>query len=265
MAKSMSGQLSMFNQTTCEDSSSATSSPASEAGPTPCGSPDGLTTEPSGPGAVLVSRSVSRAMVAAPMIRATFGLPGASSYASADLQRRLVSRLKRQLPSAGGIEFVMTWRTRLTPARRSVSRLQASALPMSESACFGWPTPVANDDNKTPAAHLAMKARMGGNRTAITSLQVLVKAIALGWPTPTAVTDSGGAALCKWGGTRSRQKLREAVGDTVLNGALNPAFPCWLMGYEDGWLNCAASAMPSSRKSRRSSSRRTKKHEPPTR
>ena len=41
-----------------------------------------------------------------------------------------------------------------------------------------WPTPVANDDNKTPAAHLAMKERMGGNRTAITSLQVYVQA----WP-----------------------------------------------------------------------------------
>ncbi len=43
-----------------------------------------------------------------------------------------------------------------------------------------WPTPVANDDNKSPEAHLAMKERMGGNRTAITSLNVKVKA----WPTP---------------------------------------------------------------------------------
>lgn len=37
------------------------------------------------------------------------------------------------------------------------------------------PTPVANDDNKTPAAHLAMKDRLGG-RTQITSQQVLAKA-----------------------------------------------------------------------------------------
>lgn len=49
-----------------------------------------------------------------------------------------------------------------------------------------WPTPAANDDNKTPKAHLAMKKRMGerdgtgANRTAITSLQVLVQQ----WPTP---------------------------------------------------------------------------------
>jgi hypothetical protein len=45
-----------------------------------------------------------------------------------------------------------------------------------------WPTPVANDDNKTPEAHLAMKERMGGNRTAITSLNVITKL----WPTPQA-------------------------------------------------------------------------------
>lgn len=49
-----------------------------------------------------------------------------------------------------------------------------------------WPTPAANDDNKTPEAHLAMKQRMGerdgshANRTAITSLAVKVQC----WPSP---------------------------------------------------------------------------------
>lgn len=44
-----------------------------------------------------------------------------------------------------------------------------------------WPTAVANDDNKSVAAHLAMKARMpGGPRTQITSLQVKVQE----WQTP---------------------------------------------------------------------------------
>lgn len=54
-----------------------------------------------------------------------------------------------------------------------------------------WPTPVANDDNKSPEAHLAMKKRMGerdgtgANRTAITSLQVMAKAVDRGmFPTP---------------------------------------------------------------------------------
>lgn len=53
-----------------------------------------------------------------------------------------------------------------------------------------WPTPVVRDDGKTPEAHLAMKKRMGerdgtgANRTAITSLTVLVQQ----WQTP--ATDS---------------------------------------------------------------------------
>jgi hypothetical protein len=55
-----------------------------------------------------------------------------------------------------------------------------------------WPTPVANDDQKTPEAHLAMKQRMGerdgsgANRTAITSLAVMVQAVEAppsAWPT----------------------------------------------------------------------------------
>lgn len=47
-----------------------------------------------------------------------------------------------------------------------------------------WATPCANDDNKTVEAHLAMKQRMGGNRTAITSLQV--QAQLTSWVTPNA-------------------------------------------------------------------------------
>ncbi|GIT90167.1 hypothetical protein JANAI62_03500 [Jannaschia pagri] len=46
-----------------------------------------------------------------------------------------------------------------------------------------WGTPVANDDNKSPQAHLAMKARMkGGPRNTVTSLQVQARM----WTTPQA-------------------------------------------------------------------------------
>jgi hypothetical protein len=55
------------------------------------------------------------------------------------------------------------------------------------SSSSAWPTPVAQDDQKSPEAHMAMKARMpGGPRQTITSLTVKVKA----WPTPVAA-DSG--------------------------------------------------------------------------
>lgn len=68
----------------------------------------------------------------------------------------------------------------LTPQARRIYN-SASSLPEL------WPTAVAQDDNKSLEAHLAMKARMpGGPRSAVTSLQVLAKAWSDGslWPTP---------------------------------------------------------------------------------
>ena len=57
------------------------------------------------------------------------------------------------------------------------------------------------------------------------------------WPTPTAMKNTGGAALCKWGGSRARQKLRTMVTSKELNGPLNPEFPSWLMGWPIGWTS----------------------------
>ena len=55
------------------------------------------------------------------------------------------------------------------------------------------------------------------------------------WPTPTAMTATGGAALCKWGGSGARAKLRKMVSSKELNGPLNPEWVSWLMGWPLGW------------------------------
>jgi hypothetical protein len=61
---------------------------------------------------------------------------------------------------------------------RHMAAIGGGASPGTASC---WPTPVANDDNKSLEAHLAMKQRMpGGPRSTVTSLQVFAKA----WPTP---------------------------------------------------------------------------------
>lgn len=85
---------------------------------------------------------------------------------------------------------------------------RATGLAFPNGSTRPWPTPAANDDNKTPAAHLAMKKRMGerdgtgANRTAITSLAVLVR-----------------------------------IGDERRR--LNPLFVEWLMGWPLGWTDFA--------------------------
>ena len=136
---------------------------------------------------------------------------------------------------------------------------------MLPSAAALWPTPVANDDNKSPEAHLAMKARMkGGPRQTITSLQVLVQQ----WPTP-AARDSKGAnsaehALITGGGRKHMDQLSNFVAHSshlaqpMPDGPpscgsgpdspqpstkrLNPAFGEWLMGWPVGWTIAEPSA-----------------------
>lgn len=89
---------------------------------------------------------------------------------------------------------------------------------MKGSACSSWPTAVANDDNQTPEAHLAMKKRMGerdgsnANRTAITSLNVLVQQ----WPTPMAGTpaQNGNSAAGNSDFSRRAEELAAAMWKT---------------------------------------------------
>jgi hypothetical protein len=83
-----------------------------------------------------------------------------------------------------------------------------------------WPTPVANDDNKSVEAHLAMKRRMGerdgtfANRTAITSLQVMAKTA---WPTPV-VMDANSSA-------RHGYMIKGHAGTTMLDAARLAGWP----------------------------------------
>jgi len=113
-----------------------------------------------------------------------------------------------------------------------------------------WPTPVANDDNKSPEAHMAMKARMvGGPRNTISSLNVMVKAIQQGkyphlWPTPTVPnggrSPKGGMSLT--GMTPDGKKRQIDLAHFVrqsdgISGQLNPQWVEWLMGFPLGWTD----------------------------
>ena len=259
----------------------------------------GQMTDPFGQEALPVSHSAALVSKKAKTTSATCFPHGLASSASAALQQSLESRLRQQLPTGGLTMFIKGWKQKVTPSGRRYCQLAASVRPINETDYGLWPTPVSNDDNKTPAAHLAMKARMkGGARHTITSLQVLAKAL---WPTPTArdhmpahsaeyvaekkaqghgmanlndvatlwTTPSsrdwkdtaGMVAQRKDGKSRNDQLPRQAFGQQGNGGkepmaklaSLNPAFPCWLMGFSTAALSSMHLAMQSFRKSRRNS------------
>ena len=204
----------------------ATGSRASGAGRSLFDSLAGPTPAPSGRGLAPANHSARQARDAGLWTSGTSGPHGSISSRGAALRSSLVSRLRRQLATAGSTLFAMTWKESVTPSRRLVYLLRASARPISgngsgswpspkasnttgaatrgeggenlqTAVLSAWPTPVANDDNKTPEAHLAMKVRMGERdgtgvqRTAITSLQVMAQMTA--WPSPN--TPSGGRSV----------------------------------------------------------------------
>ena len=111
--------------------------------------------------------------------------------------------------AAPGQKTRLIWRFRLWPRVLTTEGCASGLLP----------TPVANDDNKSPEAHMSMKASMkGGPRHKPTSLQVYAKAGLL----PTTLSD---VIYDQEHGTKRR---------------LNPQFVAWMMRAPTWWANSKA-------------------------
>jgi len=112
-----------------------------------------------------------------------------------------------------------------------------------------WGTPVARDDQKSPEAHMAMKAAMpGGARTEATSLTVQVKM----WPTPRAHDGTSGgdkpSSHPQSGGEGLQSAASRHAPTTTTDGPngspkadLNPRFVAALMGVPWDWLTPSTS------------------------
>lgn len=179
----MSVQLLMFEQPTSPDTPSAISSPGSADGLTPCASPDGRMTVPSGPQAARASRSASPENRKATRIPATFGLRFGASHPSDILTESLGNRLRTLLDSAGSTVYAQTWRRKRTLSGLRFWEHTARERPTSDSGCTGWPTP------NTPS---------GGPNTRSTpthtgGMDLEGAAHLVGWPSP--CTPNGGRSM----------------------------------------------------------------------
>jgi len=119
-------------------------------------------------------------------IQGTFGRTLEDTFKQSDLFDAS-SRTSRDTSASACKKSSQTWKQIVMKRRGEYSARLKSAHPTEGNESSLWPTPVAQDDNKSPEAHMQMKQRMkGGPRFKPTSLQVMVKGVERGlWPTPT--------------------------------------------------------------------------------
>lgn len=213
----------------------------------------------------LVARPASRSAPLAPSVAArmsaTYGLRSSTSSASAALQQSLASRLQEALASHGTTMFTLTWKTQVTPLRRPICALLASALRTSGNGCTGWPTAISND--ATGSTHCYSR----GDKTK-KALKLPGAALLASWATPAArdwhsargsqeflsqrTSQARGKPLSEQAYTLTLGKMSNGSNAaTEKPGQLNPEFPRWLQGYPKEWCEAAIMAHRSMRTTRR--------------
>lgn len=143
-------------------------------------------------------------------------------------------------------DAVVEGNTARTPDGRKVQVELHHAVEMSERM---WPTPVANDTNRSPEAYRAMKANMkGGPRTAVTSLQVAATEADRMWPSPMATEARQGFQDRTRGMKGSQESLSTVAmksdGQAAGGRKLNADFVERLMGYPSQWTALSGDPAP---------------------
>ena len=243
----------------------ATSSQASEDGPTPSNLLAGIQLEMFGQAPVPANHSVSQGKALEPATSATSGPYGATLSPSAVLQLSLESRLRANLDANGSLESELTWKHWAMPLGPQICALRVSTHRTAAKDFTGWPTPdtvAIGDQTDFETQRLALLARRERTKEAVKegktlagsgrsmTLQMAAKSMVqlTGWSTPCVVEPA----------TRTPRPSREATGRTSeylgrqvyqisgisstspsaepstaqsSTGALNPDFCRWLMGY----------------------------------
>lgn len=199
---------------TCEDTTSTTGLPVSEAGVLACALPDGQTTDLFGQPVAPANHSARPAISVAATMSGTYGLRSSSSSASCALQLRLVSRLPELLDMPGGTMWRLTWKAQDTPQRRRICRLHASVDRTHERASSGWLPTVRAAMGK----HMICwsRAESGEHRSQLEDY--------LAW------------------------KYMEAGGMRLVGANVDPLLCATMMGYPASWLDSATRLCRSSRR-----------------
>jgi hypothetical protein len=213
----------MFEQLTLWDSLNCTSLQGLAAGRSPCASPDGPMIGHAGRGVVLASHFPALESAREARMIGTFGPPSLASLKLADLLsysenrspapmcsevlgRNLAERLKDRLSRFGSMEYSLTWKEHLTPARRLIFRLRASGHRTSGKGVIGWRSPAAQNGEGGPISFEASHKR---------SIQTLQSQAALaGWATPDAQAMNDGEGLETWDARQilNKEKYRNGNG-----------------------------------------------------
>ena len=244
----------------------ATSSQASEDGPTPSSWLAGIQLEMFGQGPARANHSQSQEKGQEPATIDTSGLSGESLSPSAVLQLSLESRLRASLDVNGSLESELIWKHWAMPLGPQICALRVSTHRTAAKDFTGWPTPdtvAIGDQTDFETQRLALLARRERTKEAVKAgktlagsgrsmtLQMAAKSIIqlTGqitdlWPTPLA--DGDRTTNYKQGGTSlgyAARSISEISGMTTTSpnaepstaqsstGALNPDFCRWLMGY----------------------------------
>jgi len=160
-------------------------------------------------------------------------------------------------------------RMSMEAAEREILRPDSGASLALHSVLAAWPTPRAIDGEKGSRSPEGVQAEMErkGRLDELPSLASLA-----GWPTTTAQDCSRGSGTIRETDTgiplpqrvsmmansparltASGELLTGSSAGTISGGQLNPAHSRWLMGLPPEWDDCAVTAMPSSRRSRKRS------------
>ena len=244
----------MLTQLSLLDTDSFTSSPASADGPLQPVLPDGPTTASLSPGRARVSRSRSRAKAPELLMRGTYGPTFSESSVPEGPLSSWENRLRQRLAKVGSSECDLTWKVSGTTPGELLSRLVPST-PRTVEIASGllldasyWSTPRASDGEKG-GPNQAFGA--GGQPLPAQAFHTAM------WPTATAVDGARGLTTRPQDtGIPLPQRVGQVLGippagslaTTEKRGVLNPAFPCWLMGYPIAWVYSGALAMQSCRK-----------------